>query len=72
MAGILFSIAAIVPHRLPVAPVMKLLSTLILVSLLSACALSRPVKPTAPYPVAEPLPPEIKPLTQEQEEQIAQ
>ncbi|WP_407863685.1 hypothetical protein [Phyllobacterium phragmitis] len=51
---------------------MKLLSALILIAVLSACASPRPVRPTALYPAVEPLPPEIKPLTQEQEEQMAQ
>ncbi|KXF78818.1 hypothetical protein ATN84_03365 [Paramesorhizobium deserti] len=62
----------IAPHSSPTATAMKLLSALILVAALSACASPRPVRPTALYPAVEPLPPEIKPLTREQEEQMAQ
>jgi hypothetical protein len=47
----------------------RILSMLLLV-LLCACASSRPSFPREEVPAAaEPLPPEIKPLTMEQEEQ---
>lgn len=65
-------LALIPPHAAATAARMPLrLALTFSVALLSACA-SRPVVPREDVPVAaEPLPPEIKPLTLEQEEQVA-
>ncbi len=48
---------------------MKFLPALLLLALLSGCALSRPLPQGDVEQAAEPLDPSIKPLTQEQEEQ---
>jgi hypothetical protein len=48
---------------------MARLLPLILILLLSACALPRPVPQGDIEPMVEPLDPSIKPLVQEQEEQ---
>jgi len=51
---------------------MNRLPILLALAILSACASPRPAPPANPQPAVEPLPPEIKPLTQEQEEEIGQ
>jgi hypothetical protein len=51
---------------------MNRLPILLALAILSACASPRPTPPAEVQPTVEPLPPEIKPLTQEQEEEIGQ